>query len=1041
MAVVTVAFEDLDSWLQTQPENTVDTPYELNITGLTASDIGSAINDGTLGYILNQNPTKYVDLSNLELPVATSLKNSFVNCKTLIYAPVLPNGVTNMMQTFQQCVNLKEAPVIPNTVTSLNATFTRCDSLIYGPIIPSSVTDMSYTFSPSNLIYPPMIPDSVTNMTETFAWCSNLAYKPAIPESVVTKTDCYYNVTQTLWGVDKSQLDNWSLSENADAVIIEVDAAHNRYNMTDDYFYGIPLSNLKTWIQSLEPNERDNLYKVCITGLTLQNYTNIKTQLYGLVNWHIDFSYTKLPNGITNATEIFFNINCISKSPVFPDSVTNMEDAFYTCDGLIEMPNIPPLVTNLKNTFQNCSRLVVTTQIPSSVTNMEGTFSTCSSLVVPPTIPSSVTNMKSTFHGCSKLEKVPNIPDGITNLYYTFAYCSSLEAPAPISSNVTNLDHTYYGCTKLEFKYIIPDNVSTTSYCYQNVPTKKWRGTASQLETWIPAQTSEFECWEIEDLEPTGKIVYGVDLANVDTLLNSLDENTIDTPYELKVINIEQSYISLLADKLYQAKDRYVDLRYTIYPYYASIKDQYGFLLYDSENLIYPPSLPEGITSLISAFGGCTNLKEAPTIPSTVTNLSSTFANCRSMTEAPTIPSAVTNLSGTFSGCTGITTPPTIPSNVTNMSSTFSGCSNLESAPIIPNGVTSIDNCFKNCTFSQAPAIPSSVTSMNNAFEGTNITEVALVPSSVTSAAEAFKNCSSLRKINEFQIPLNTLKNNANFQNMFQGCTSLTEIGYVIKESNWHVWRLKFGSNTVEGKVFFDENTSVTIPQTSITKSDLNLPLYTDELWFPHGQEEDDAVVDAKITDMLSQKYGVFKKSVIPPDEKTMVLWADNKDHFMTNIEMGGGSAVDVVEEDNMNPVTSNAVFESLLSKDLQKNGTFGLLGGARQSNSTNFADLIHEITGSNYGGGLCGGSINTTASSKGIPAGWYNFLYIPHKTGVGGGDNHLYGTLLVFPMTSNTQYFYYIHHTNGTVNTAVPSYAVPTSKPSLLPNGSLWIA
>ena len=39
----------------------------------------------------------------------------------------------------------------------------------------------------------------------------------------------------------------------------------------------------------------------------------------------------------------------------------------------------------------------------------------------------------------------------------------------------------------------------------------------------------------------------------------------------------------------------------------------------------------------------------------------------------------------------------------------------------------------------------------------------------------------------------------------------------------------------------------------------------------------------------------------------------------------------------------------------------------------------------------------------------WYNFLYIPHRTGI-GGDNSNYGTLLATEMTGNTGNLYIAH-------------------------------
>lgn len=48
-------------------------------------------------------------------------------------------------------------------------------------------------------------------------------------------------------------------------------------------------------------------------------------------------------------------------------------------------------------------------------------------------------------------------------------------------------------------------------------------------------------------------------------------------------------------------------------------------------------------------------------------------------------------------------------------------------------------------------------------------------------------------------------------------------------------------------------------------------------------------------------------------------------------------------------------------------------------------------------------GSISLTKKDSGtgsqVPAGWYNYVFSPHRTGI-GGDNDSYGTTLIFPMT-----------------------------------------
>lgn len=106
---------------------------------------------------------------------------------------------------------------------------------------------------------------------------------------------------------------------------------------------------------------------------------------------------------------------------------------------------------------------------------------------------------------------------------------------------------------------------------------------------------------------------------------------------------------------------------------------------------------------------------------------------------------------------------------------------------------------------------------------------------------------------------------------------------------------------------------------------------------------------------------------------------------------------------------------------DRANNGTFGMLGGAKQAVSTNFEDLLNNELGSNQNGGLRGGSIyvfvGQEAKNLGIPVGvWYNFLYIPHRTGINfpESDNNAYGTLFVTPMTANNGTFYIIHRIDG---------------------------
>lgn len=65
-------------------------------------------------------------------------------------------------------------------------------------------------------------------------------------------------------------------------------------------------------------------------------------------------------------------------------------------------------------------------------------------------------------------------------------------------------------------------------------------------------------------------------------------------------------------------------------------------------------------------------------------------------------------------------------------------------------------------------------------------------------------------------------------------------------------------------------------------------------------------------------------------------------------------------------------------------------------------------------------GSFNLTTAVSSMGAGWYNYIYIPHRTGLQGGDNYKYGTMLCFPMTTNSSSIVIIHNIGATWQTPI---------------------
>ncbi len=179
-----------------------------------------------------------------------------------------------------------------------------------------------------------------------------------------------------------------------------------------------------------------------------------------------------------------------------------------------------------------------------------------------------------------------------------------------------------------------------------------------------------------------------------------------------------------------------------------------------------------GVTSIGSAFSGCSGLTSI-TIPYSVKTIGSdAFRGCSSLTSI-TIPNRVTSIgSGAFHGCSSLTSI-TIPNSVTSIGNyVFYGCTGLTSVTI-SESVTSIGGWdFYGCTSLTSITIPNSVKSIGaQAFLGCSGLTSVTIGNHVNSIDNyAFKDCSGLTSIT-FPNSLRTINVGA-----FEGCNSLTSV-------------------------------------------------------------------------------------------------------------------------------------------------------------------------------------------------------------------------------------------------------------------------
>lgn len=131
-------------------------------------------------------------------PVKT-MNSTFIGCSVLIYAPVIPDSVTNIDNTFNGCTGLISAPIIPDKVINMKGTFLGCSNLTQPPIIPEGVTDLTNTFGGCrSLAQAPLIPDGIVNISNTFQGCTALTQAPAIPNSVTNMSGVFSGCTNLL---------------------------------------------------------------------------------------------------------------------------------------------------------------------------------------------------------------------------------------------------------------------------------------------------------------------------------------------------------------------------------------------------------------------------------------------------------------------------------------------------------------------------------------------------------------------------------------------------------------------------------------------------------------------------------------------------------------------------------------------------------------------------------------------------------------------------------------------------------------------------
>ena len=332
---------ELSSWLASQPENTTETPYEINLTDVTNTNITY------IKSYLQANPTKYVNLSPTYITnYSMSLSYLFENCMTLIESPRFMTPTyglhPSLYAAFRGCTNLKYGYVLSGTQDASRA-FQGCTSLISFPGgTPSSLRDVSYFCDGCTSLQAMPYLSDVTNMEGAFRNCTSLTSITNIPSSVRNMTSAYKGCTGITSAPDipygitslESTFEGCTALEECGSI------ANSVTNFTNTFKGCSSMTSFPDISSNGSIGLMEGTFEGC-TGITTFSFPlsvrNIKNCFKGVTSLE---TVNNVPSGITNAESCFEGCTSLTTINLFSiplDTLknnANFKDMFKGCTSL-----------------------------------------------------------------------------------------------------------------------------------------------------------------------------------------------------------------------------------------------------------------------------------------------------------------------------------------------------------------------------------------------------------------------------------------------------------------------------------------------------------------------------------------------------------------------------------------------------------------------------------------------------------------------------------------------------------------------------------
>ena len=620
-----VLWSDLDTWLSEQAENTIETPYEIEITGvpqITWFDRSDTTD--TIGYILKNHRNKYVSIE-----FSNTVKN-------------ITTSLVSMEYAFYNCSNLVNIDISAfENVESMNHTFTYCASLKLDNIKSlKNVIDLSYMFMGCTSLEVIAMDglQFVNDITKLFMGCTALRY--VTMNSIGTMADKSLVIGDTF----------------TDCYNLESVSINNILNAND-------LRNLFFNLQSL----------ISVEARDLKNLTNVYRMFRDCTSLtSVDLTGS---TNITNAEQMFYGCT----------SLTEVDDVFYHLisaldmfNGCTSLKNIELLslvnIDDASSMFRGCTSLTeITLSSLVKIGDANAMFLNCTSLTnYHFDSLQTLMNPSAMFNSCSSLQEIVLNAEIFNNKTTTTVQ--------PLTNGCTALQSITLSKISCDSAVFFSSDSNTP--VLKNVVLKGYDSSMSSNFDFsvLPA----LETFEVENF-PYVKNIYTKNLTHLKKVrilnflrLTKLSSYGFSTNIALEDVEIKQTPVLDNAEALFQGcvNLKNVVIDDTSFPNTYNTKYMFdGCINLKSVDL----NCFSAVKNADFMFSGCTSLTNIDLSKFTsLTTASNMFLNCTGLKNVTLNNLSIETTDHMFELCTSLETVNIGNFTTSNCDMIFKGCSSLK---------------------------------------------------------------------------------------------------------------------------------------------------------------------------------------------------------------------------------------------------------------------------------------------------------------------------------------------------------------------------